>query len=135
MDAAHTASVPVPDAVGIPCTDGLEISGECTPAEFRKFLRSIPLEEADEGWIDERGILWPCPHEYYKHGEVASAVLGCEVKDAELEADKRGWLRLSDYGNRTKARRLNQRQLDTLWDWCEAHGCLYQEVLQDIQYL
>lgn len=56
-------------------------------------------------------------------------------KEAEREADRRGWLRISDYGNRTTARRLNQRQLNTLWDYCKHHGCDYQEVLNEIKYL
>lgn len=69
------------------------------------------------------------------HGFIASAVLNLGEKDAEKEADRRGWLRLSDYGNRTAAKRLNQRQRNTLFDYCQHHGCDYHEVLESIKFI
>ena len=122
-----------PDApTAVLCDDLLEAGGECSPADFRAYLKSIGFD--DEGWIDEKGNFWPCD-EHMLHGFIASAVLDLGEKDAEKEADRLGWLRLSDYGNRTAAKRLNQRQRNTLFDYCQHHGCDYHETLESIKYL
>ena len=104
----------------------------CSPDEFREFLSSLGFE--DEGWIDDRGKFWPCD-EHMKHEFVASAVLGKSESDASKEADRRGWLRISDYGPRTAANALNQRQLNTLFDYCQHHGVDYHAFLTQIRYL
>lgn len=69
------------------------------------------------------------------HGFIASAVLDLREQDAEKVADRRGWLRISDYGNRTAATQLNQSQLDTLFDYCQHHDCDYHEMLKSIEYI
>lgn len=96
------------------------------------FLRSLGF--TDEGWIDEDGTFWPCD-EHMKHEWIAACVLDMPERDAGIEADERGWLRISDYGNRTAAKKLNQRQLNTLFDYCEFYGCDFEEVRNDIGYI
>lgn len=113
-------------------TQPASLEGECSPEEFRAWLREEGrnLKNWDEFWIDLRGVFWPCD-EFMKHGFVAETVLG---NDGEKIAEKMGWLRVSDYGCHCK-RPLNQPQQDKLWDWCNAVGKNYQEMLSGITIL
>jgi hypothetical protein len=104
----------------------IELSDHPTDAEWRAHLLSIGWE--DEGWIDRGGTFWPVD-ECMDHGMTARTLLG---PDGELLAEKRGWLRISDYGLHC-ARRLNQRQRDKLFDYCEHFRCDFREVLSDIK--
>jgi hypothetical protein len=106
---------------------------EISDATWREHLESLGF--LDEGWITETGKYWPCD-EHFLHGEIAKSILGgLSETGAEIEADRRGWLRLSDYGNRTAAKRLNQKQLDTLFDWCEFHGLDFKQILATVQFV
>lgn len=104
----------------------------CSNREFCKWLRSLGWE--DEGWITDKGVYWPCTQDL-KHSMVAASVLDSNEEDAEAAADRMGWLRISDYGDRTAAKKLNKKQLNILWDFCQHHGSDYEEVLANIQYL
>jgi len=105
---------------------------QITNARFRKFLQSLGF--TDEGWIDHSGKFWPCD-EHMLHGFIAQCVLGGKEDDAEAKADKLGWIRLSDYGNRTAAKTINQKQRNTLFDWCEYHELDFDEVVEGIKML
>jgi hypothetical protein len=109
-----------------------ELDFEISQETWIEHLESLGF--LDEGWIDDRGKYWPCD-EHFLHGYIAASVLGMPEDDAEKEADKRGWLRLSNYGDRTAARKLTKRQRDTLFDFCEFHGSDFRGVLNGIAYL
>lgn len=99
----------------------------------RAYLAMLAAEgwqHTAEGWIDERGRFLPVCY-YETHGEVAQTVLG---EDGEAEADRRGWLRISNWGNQV-ARQPNQRQLDTWFDYCEAQGLDFREELASLEIL
>ena len=112
--------------------DFLSSKEECSNAEFKAFLKTLGWE--DEGWIDHRGNFWPCD-EHMKHGFIADCVMDVYEGEGTGLADQKGWLRVSDYGIRTAAKRLNQRQLNTLFDYCEHFKCDYQDILGRIEYL
>jgi hypothetical protein len=105
---------------------------ECTPEEFRALLKSMGFEP--EGWIDEKGNFWPCD-QHMLHGFIAAAVLDLGEADAEKEADRRGWLRISNYGDRIAAKQLNAAQRDTYFDYCQHFKLDYRETLQTIEFL
>lgn len=86
-----------------------------------------------EGWITRAGKFLPCDREML-HGIVAELALGGDRKTAEVRAEKLGWLRISDYGDRT-CKPLNQAQQNALFDYCEAHGADYAETLAGIKFL
>lgn len=113
------------------------LGGECSNAQFVEWLREQSKEFTAEGWITETGVWWYVD-EHLKHGLVAACVLADDPEnenDGEAQADKRGWLRISDYGHRTARKCLTQRQIDTLWDYCEAMGYDYNRNFESIQYL
>lgn len=111
----------------------IDLTQGVTREEFLTTLRAWGF--TDEGWIDDKGNFWPCDM-HMVHGYVARQVLGMSSdEDAEKEADKRGWVRLSDYGDRTCAKCLNQKQLNTLWDYCQHHRSCYADALKGIQFL
>lgn len=87
----------------------------------------------DEGWILPDGRFVACYRPYVgpDHAMVAKFILG---EDGESEADRRGWLRISEYGDRC-AKPITQRQQDTLFDFCEHHKADYREVLADVRLL
>ena len=107
----------------------IELSDHPTDAEWRDYLRSIGWE--DEGWIDRDGNFWPVEPDIMDHGMLARTLLG---PDGELLAEKRGWLRISDYGLHC-TRILNQRQRDKLFDYCEHYRCDYREVIRSIKII
>lgn len=84
-----------------------------------------------EGWITSAGKFLPCDREML-HGTVAMLALGGE--DAETRAERLGWLRLSDYGDRI-CKPINQAQRNTLWDYCQALGLDYAETEAAIKFL
>ena len=90
-------------------------------------------EFSPEGWITRAGKFIPCDYAFL-HGLAAWMALGGEEKTAELRAEKMGWLRLSDYGDRT-CKPLNQSQMNTLFDYCEAMSFDYKEVIEGIKFL
>jgi len=97
--------------------------------DWKAFLSSLGL--TDEGWIDERGKWWPVDDAPggWLHGHVAEWILG---ENGELEAERRGWVRISNYGNRT-TRPLNKKQRDTLFDYATHFGVCYQTLMDDIR--
>jgi hypothetical protein len=84
-----------------------------------------------EGWITRDGRFLPCDIEM-GHPVVAFCALG--GKDAEKRAERLGWLRLSDYGDRI-CKPLNQAQRNTLWDYCQTLGIDYAETEAAIKHL
>lgn len=74
---------------------------------------------ADDGWITPDGKFYPCG--YMEHVWLADK-LGKE----EREAEKAGWVKIS-HGLEGKLyihkgeREPTQKQLDTLFDWCQKH--------------
>lgn len=76
--------------------------------------------KSEDGWIIPDGKFYPC--RYMEHIWLADKIAGVEEKDAE----KRGWIKISNAigmglhiykGDREPT----QRQLNTLFDWCEKH--------------
>ena len=84
-----------------------------------------------EGWITRDGTFLPCDFEM-GHPGVALCALG--GKDAEKRAERMGWLRISDYGDRI-CKPLNQSQRNTLFDYCQALGLDYAETEAAIKLL
>lgn len=84
-----------------------------------------------EGWITRDGKFLPCDREM-GHPIVAMLALGGE--DPEKRAERMGWLRISDYGDRT-CKPLNQSQRNTLFDYCQALGLDYAETEAAIKLL
>jgi len=84
-----------------------------------------------EGWITRDGKFLPCDHEWL-HGEVAFLALGW--KNAELRAERMGWIRISTYGE-SCSMPLSQKQRDTFFDWAEAMGFDYADALATIEDL
>lgn len=82
-----------------------------------------------EGWITRDGKFLPCDIDW-GHGVVATIALG--GNDAETRAERMGWLRLSTYGE-SCAKPLTQRQRDTCFDWAEAMGFDYSEILATVE--
>lgn len=80
---------------------------------WRAEMLRVGISET-EGWIDDLGNFWPVGY-HETHADIAQLLLG---EDGEAEADRRGWLRISDHGDRC-ARKPNQRQLDRWFDYCE----------------
>jgi len=109
------------------CDDWL-CAKEVSDEEWLKFLSSYGF--TDEGWIDEAGNWWPVDTDmYWLHGDVAKWVLG---ENGEAEADRRGWVRISDYGSRC-AKRPNKKQRDRLFDYAMHFGVEYHELLAAIE--
>ena len=86
-----------------------------------------------EGWITRAGKFLPCDREML-HGLVAWLALGGSQDTAELRAERMGWLRISDYGDRT-CKALNQAQQNALFDYCEAMELDYADTLTAIKLL
>lgn len=86
-----------------------------------------------EGWITRAGKFIPCSIDF-GHATAAWLALGASEKDAELRAERMGWLRISDYGDRA-CKPLNQAQQNTLFDYCEAMKVDYEQVLAAIEFL
>jgi hypothetical protein len=86
-----------------------------------------------EGWITRAGKFLPCDREM-GHDSVAMLALGGDFQTAETRAEKLGWLRLSDYGDRT-CKPMNQAQLNTLFAYCEALKYDYHATLAEIVLL
>lgn len=84
-----------------------------------------------EGWITREGKFLPCDREM-GHPIVAMLALGGE--DPEKRAERMGWLRISDYGDRT-CKPLNQSQRNTLFDYCQTLGLDYAETEAAIKLL
>ena len=84
-----------------------------------------------EGWITRDGKFLPCDRDM-GHPIVAMLALGGE--DPEKRAERMGWLRISDYGDRT-CKPLNQSQRNTLFDYCQALGMDYAETEAAIKLL
>jgi hypothetical protein len=88
---------------------------------------------ADEGWILPDGRFVACfrADEGLPHPDVAKIILG---EDGEALADRLGWLRISDYGDRC-TKRLTQAQTTTLFDYCQHVGADFNEVRNGIKFL
>ena len=86
-----------------------------------------------EGWITRSGKFISCDNTFL-HGIAAMIALGGDEDTAELRAEKMGWLRISNYGDRI-TKPLNQAQINPLFDWCEAMSVDYKEELAGIEYL
>jgi hypothetical protein len=86
-----------------------------------------------EAWIlpDGRFVSVHRPDQGLDHADTAKMILG---PTGELEAERQGWLRISDYGDRT-TQPLTQGQLDTLFDYCTAQGSDFKEALENIKFL
>jgi hypothetical protein len=82
-----------------------------------------------EGWITRDGKFLPCDREWL-HGHVAWLALGGE--DAEFRAERMGWLRISTYGE-SCSKPLSQKQRDTFWDWAEAMGFDYADIVATLE--
>jgi len=100
---------------------------------FRPSVDAFVGAYTPEGWITRAGKFLPCDREML-HGMVAGLALGGDEKTAEVRAEKMGWLRISDYGDRT-CKPLNQAQQNALFDYCEAHSTDYAETLAGIKLL
>lgn len=90
-------------------------------------------ELSPEGWITRCGKWLPCDIEW-GHPLVAWLALGGNEADAERRAESLGWVRISDYGDRT-CKPLNQAQRNTLWDYCHKFGSDYEQVSAAIDRL
>ncbi len=104
---------------------------EATHKEYLKSLKSEGFTK--EGWIDSAGNFWPVDY-FESHELVASLVLDCDEATAEKHVDQFGWLRLSDYGDRTAAKALNQKQINTLFDYCMALDYDFKRVNEGILF-
>ena len=82
-----------------------------------------------EGWITRDGKFLPCDREWL-HGHVAWLVLG--GKNAERQAEKMGWLRISTYGE-SCTKPLSQKQRDTFFDWAEAMKFDYADIMATLE--
>jgi hypothetical protein len=91
-----------------------------SPLPDRKFLR-------DAGYILPNGDFYVC--KYMEHSELAATLLkhlySLEVKDPQIEADNRNWLRIQPsalepgkYAIMSPKNRPTQAQERTLVDWC-----------------
>lgn len=89
-----------------------------------------------EGWITPSGDFLSCDREW-RHAVVAGLAIPGSV-DAELEAERRGWLRISAEGLGGAAfqcaRPLTQAQIDKLWDWCEEIGCDFDRAMKSCEF-
>lgn len=83
--------------------------------------------ESKDAWITPDGKFYPV--RYMEHIWAADKIAGITEKDAEL----RGWIKISDpimMGQQVfilGGKSPTQKQIDTLFDWCEAHDFTFPD--------